>query len=112
MRDDSKIEGHKTIVMFSKAIKSKGLTETRPPVLMGLDTKRWIHDLLKVTLKQGALGTGQMAQWVNQRAEGEQLEEGVQDMENKGDNRGQAYLEGGLSDGVEISNHRWGKREG
>ena len=26
---------------FSKTIKSKGLTKTRPPVLMGLDTKRW-----------------------------------------------------------------------
>jgi hypothetical protein len=31
-------------------------------------------------------------------------------MEKKSDNRGQAYLEGGLDNGVEISNHRGGRK--
>lgn len=47
-----------------------------------------------------------MPQRVNQRAKDEQLEEGVQDMKNKGDNRGQAYLGGSLNDEGEMSNHR------
>jgi hypothetical protein len=68
-----------------------------------------LHDLLKVTLKHRALGTRQMPQRVNQRAEDEQLEEGVQDMKNKGDNRGQAYLRGSLHDEGEMSNHRRGE---
>ena len=52
-----------------------------------------------------------MSQRVSQRAEDEQLEERVQDVENKGDNHGQAYLEGGLNDRVEISNHHGGKAQ-
>ena len=68
-----------------------------------------LHDLLQVSLKERALGTRQMTQWVDQWVEDEQLEERVQDMKNKGDNGGHAYLDGDLNDGVEISNHRGGE---
>lgn len=71
-----------------------------------------LHNLLKVTLKHRALGARQIPQGVNRRAEDEQLEEGVQDMENKGDNRGQGYLEGSLNDEGEILNHRGGGGRG
>lgn len=53
-----------------------------------------------------------MTQGVNQRAENEQLEEGVQDMKNKGDNCGQGYLERSLNDEGEISKHRGGEGRG
>jgi hypothetical protein len=50
-----------------------------------------------------------MPQRVNQGAEDEQLEDGVQDMKNKGDNGGQAYLEDSLNDEGEILNHCGGE---